>query len=210
MATDFHFLTEIEDVEREAWWLISKNRLKSTTTPWRALEKALNDHKQIKKKLPASSLCQKMQVLEKSGEWIITSHCLATPVQLAKLLKKSDTLWSIEIPTASFKEHFGLQTSIYSNSLKCDFETNKSGVLQKLQCPVYARDLNSEEWVELKDFNYAKKEKELMNIQGSIKSQFEIVATLSTVIPQFGDITVKEVRIPQKPAEGSLNAPPSR
>lgn len=210
LASDYRFLSEIEDVEREAWWLISKNRLNSTTTPWRAIEKALNDHKKLKKKLPSMSLCQKMRVSEKLNELIITAHCLVTPVELARLKKVNETNWEIEILTTSFKEHFGLQTSIYSSTLKCFIEASHVGQLQTLSCPRYARDLNQDEWVELLNWSYSKKGKNLMKIEGKIKNQFETVATLSTVVPPTGDITVKEVRIPQKPIvdEGSLNEVP--
>lgn len=214
LASQYHFLSEIEDVEREAWWLISKNRLNSSTTPWRAIEKALNDAKKMKKKLPPISLCQKMQVSENEGELIITSHCLATPLELARLKQEGVAKWSIEISTPAFKEHFGLHTSIFSSTLKCSAEVTRGGQLQTLSCPVYARDLNQEEWVELINWSYSKSGKNMMKINGTIKKQFETVATLSTVVPRVGDITVKEVRVPQKPTaeEGSSNGaiPPSR
>lgn len=212
-AAEFHFLSEIEDVEREAWWLITKNRLNSTVTPWRAIEKALNDHKKLKKKLPSMSLCQKMKVTENLQELIITSHCLATPVELARLKQVNLTNWEISISTTSFKDHFGLQTSIFSTTLKCFIEVTKKGHLQTFSCPIYARDFNQEEWVELINWSYTKKGKIIMKIDGTIKKQFETVATLSTVVPSVGDITVKEVRIPQQQPiqeEGSINeAPPA-
>lgn len=192
----YHFMSEADDIEKEAWWLITGKRLSNDHSPWRLVYKAFLESKGLKSKHVISKMCQKLKVVESQSTFTITTHCQAKPIEVAIVKKLQAQKWEFQFRVTQFIDHFGLGTSIFYQTLICELDLDDKNKVQKIRCPVYARNRNVEEIVELKNFEYNKKGEPLMRIQGVIKKQFQDVAKLETLIPSKGEIFIKEIKIP--------------
>lgn len=194
----FHFMSEADDVEKEAWWLITGKRHSNDQSPWRFVYKAFLEFKGSKTKHVITKMCQKLKVVETTANSIfkVTTHCQAKPIEIALVKKLNDKQWEFQFRVTSFIDHFGLGTSIFYQTLICQIDLDEKNKVQKMRCPVYARNRSVEEIVELKNFEYNKKGEPLMKIQGVIKKQFQDVARIETSVPSKGEIIIKEIKIP--------------
>ena len=194
----FQFISEADDIEKEAWWLITGKRLSNDQSPWRLVYKAFLESKGLKSKQVILKICQKLKVVESpsNSTYTVTSHCQAKPVEMAIVKKLQSQKWEFQFRVTQFIDHFGLGTSIFYQTLICELDLDDKNKVQKIKCPVYARNRNVEEIVELKNFEYNKKGEPLMQIQGVIKKQFQDVARIETLIPSKGEIFIKEIKIP--------------
>jgi|GEM_PF-5830926 hypothetical protein len=194
----FHFISEAEDIEKEAWWLVTGKRLSQEHSPWRLVYKAFLESKGLKSKQVISKLCQKLKVQGSPTHSIFTisTHCQSRPIEVATVKRLQAQKWEVQFQITQFIDHFGLGTSIFYQTLICELDLDERSKLQKMKCPVYARNRAVEEIVELKNFEYNKKGEPLMKIQGVIKKQFQDVARIETLIPSKGEIFIKEIKIP--------------
>ncbi len=194
----FQFMSEADDIEKEAWWLITGKRLSNDHSPWRLVYKAFLESKGLKSKQVISKMCQKLKVVESvsTSTFTVTTHCQAKPLEMAIVKKLQAQKWEFQFRVPQFVEHFGIGTSIFYQTLVCELDLDDKNKVQKIKCPVYARNRNVEEIVELKNFEFNKRGEPLMQIQGVIKKQFQDVARIETLIPSKGEIFIKEIKIP--------------
>lgn len=206
-AFSVSFLSEVEDVEREMWWIVTGKRKDSLGTPWRALQKAILDSEKLKSNQVKLSTCKRMSVVKESQPvqlWKVSSLCQGRPVWIGDLQKLSKDKWNVRLPLNAWIEHFGTGVSIFYKELSCDIGVSSKGRVLSLSCPQYARNRNAEEIVELENFRYQKGQTPLMEIKGYVKKQFEIVGRLESVVPIVGDIKIKEIKYPKKKEVESL------
>jgi hypothetical protein len=202
-SAPFDFLAEVEDVEKEMWWVVSQRRIHSSGTPYRALQKALNEDVSKKKSPIKLSTCNRFQVDgQVTQSYRVTSLCLSQPQWIGSLEQtskdKDREVWKLVIPLQAWTSHFGVGVSIFHPQLICELNVSPQKRLLKMTCPIYARNRTAEEFVELTDFQFEKNGMPVMKIDGHIKQPPEIIGKIESVVPIDGDIRIKETRYPKK------------
>ena len=202
-SAPFDFLAEVEDVEKEMWWIITAKRIHSSATPYRSLQKALNEFETQKKSPVKISTCSRMSVEKvKTSNYKVFSNCLGKPQWIGSLslsTKEKDLeVWKLEVPIEAWTSYFGVGVSIFHPRLNCELTVSAQKRLLKMKCPIYARNRSPEEFVELNDFLFEKNGVPVMKIEGYVKQPPELVSKIESLVPIDGDIRIKETRYPKK------------
>lgn len=204
------FLEQGEDVEREAWWVLTGSRSTGAGSPFRVMRAAFLMQKNLQNKNQTVKLnlsgCKKLKVVEliKGRLWRVDSECQKAPVEMGTLQKLTPETWKLQWSMAAFSPHFGLGSSILYTKSGCELKVTPQGRLSEMRCPQYVRNRNESEIVELSEFEYRAGQSSLLKLKGEVKKDLEKVATIETTVPLTGEIIVKEKQIPsQKPVEES-------
>ncbi|MFN9066933.1 MAG: hypothetical protein ACK5V3_06875 [Bdellovibrionales bacterium] len=205
-SASFNFLAEVEDVEKEMWWVITGKRVHSDGSPYRALQKALNEFQDKKKSSLRLSSCNRFQVEKNNSHFFrVSSLCLGKALWMGSLERTSKTenseIWRLEVPLNSWTSHFGVGASIFHSQLKCELEVSPQNRLLKMSCPVYARNRSPEQFVELSDFQFNKNGKPTLKIEGYVKQPPELISKIESQVQNEGDIRIKETVYPRKQEE---------
>lgn len=200
------FLEQAEDIEREAWWVLTDQRIDGTGSPFRVLRAAILKQGSHKTKI-SFRYCQKLVVLKAMEDiWRIESECQKPNQEVGRLQKTGPAAWRVEWRTRHFEGHFGLGTTVLYPKLSCDIKLGPTGRIQQMVCPLYARNRLRDEVVELKTFEYNSSQNQaLLKLKGEVKKDLQVIATLQTEVPLSGDVVVREKKIPQKQAEGQTD-----
>lgn len=201
-SLNWGFLEQAEDIEREAWWVLTDQRWEGISSPFRILRAGLNKQNPGTKTKLRFKFCQKLKVHGPENEtWRVESECQKTPQEVGRLKKLAPNRWQVEWRPGVLPDHFGLGTSILFMKQSCEIEVGANGRLQKMSCPGYARNRTAEEIIELKVFEFSLQNKSMLKLKGEVKKSLQVVSTIETQVPLAGDIVVKEKQIPQKAVE---------
>ncbi len=205
-VSELNFLQRAEEIEREAWWVLTEKRIDPATSPFRVFRVALlQDNPQFKTKL-SLRFCRRLQVHKIASEiWRVESLCQKPSREVGTLQKLTPRTWKVQWQMSQFENHFGLGATIFYPKLSCEIDINEQGRVEIMKCPLYSRNRNEEEIIELSTFHFTSKGKALLKLKGEIKKDLQVVGTLETEVPLSGDVVVKEKRLPQKPIEGETD-----
>lgn len=203
---DLHFLQQAEDVEREAWWIITNHRIEGVASPFRVLRAAVVTAQsgQKKKNQIKFKFCKSLLVLPESTHvWRIESACQKPAQEIGRVEKKDGhpEKWKISWKTGPFTDHFGLSTAILFTQQSCEMELDLKGRLSRMSCPHYVRDRRTSEIIEFKVFEYQASAPHVLKLEGDVKKDLQVIATFSTQVPVSGDIVLKVKKVPQKAVE---------
>lgn len=205
-SSDWSFLSQAEDVEREAWWIVTDRRGDGVSSPFRILRAAsLQAQKNEKPSGRSASIpfkfCKRLQViLEDSKTWRVESLCQkpASEIGRMKLKQFSPPQWELKLRPQAFEEHFGLTTGILFREVICQLNLDEKGKLIKMACPGYVRDRAVGEVVQFKVLEYEAQGSPLLKIEGEVKKDLQTIATFKSDVPLAGDIVLKVKKIPQQ------------
>ncbi len=198
------FLEQAEDVEREAWWIITNKREDENHSPFRVFRVAASQTAKSKKRIE-TSFCKKLK-MEKQGPdtWHVEALCRKPSQDLGVIQKVSahPEKWKLIWKNGPFVDQYGIGVSILYPTQECQFEVGLDGEkLRSMKCPHYVRDRNENEIAEFKVFEYRASSPKVLRLEGEIKKELQVTATFKTEVPLSGDIILKVKKIPQKPVE---------
>lgn len=200
---DLSFLSQAEDIEREAWWIITNERLDGAGSPFRVLRTV----GKLQNTKINTKFCKNLLIFSQDQmTWRVESACQKPSVEVGSLQKISGQpeKWKVSWKNGPFNEHFGLSTSILYNQQSCEIEVGKGSRIEKMSCPNYVRDRKEAEIVNLTTFEYVAKATHILKIEGDVKKDLQSIATFKTEVPMNGDIVLKVKKIPQKPVIDAL------
>jgi hypothetical protein len=199
-----NFLEQAENVEREAWWLVTGMRVAGMSSPFRVLRAASATAQKGSKLKINFKFCKSLIVVNQAPEiWRFESACQKPSVEigLAQRLTQLPEKWKISWKSAPFSDHFGLSTGILFTQQSCEFELDVKRRISRMSCPGYVRDRKLSEIVEFKIFEFRAQAPKVLKVEGEIKKDLQIMATFSSEVPITGDILLKVKKIQQKPVE---------
>lgn len=203
-------LEQAEEIEREAWWVLTNQRLEGRSSPFRVFRFVQLKRSGKTKSLPSLQFCQKLEIQEIEPQvWQLQARCQKSPQDVGTLRKQGPLQYRLQWVSSPFSSHFGLGASIFYAKQTCDFELTSEGRLKKMSCPGYARNRTSDEVVELKIFEFLTEGSSVLKLQGDVKKDLHVIATIQTEVPWAGDIVVKEKQRPQKSVEVEAEVPHS-
>lgn len=195
-------LEHAEEIEREAWWVVTSQRTEGRGSPFRVFRVAGLKRAGKVKTRPSLQFCQKLEIQElEAFVWQVQARCQKVAQDLGILRRQAPGRYRLEWKSAAFSQHFGLGASIFYAKQTCDFELTSGGRVQTMSCPGYARNRSAEEVVELKVFEFHSAGQALLKLKGEVKKDLQVIATIQTEVPWAGDIVVKEKQLPQKSVE---------
>lgn len=200
---DLSFLSQAEDIEREAWWIITNKRLEGSSSPFRVFRTV----GKVQKTKIDTKFCKNLLILSQGQmTWRVESVCQKPSIEIGLIQKLSDKpqKWKISWKNSPFTDHFGLSTSILYNQQSCEIEVGTGSRIEKMNCANYVRDRKEAEIVQMSTFEYDAKGKHILKIVGDVKKDLQVIATFNTEVPLNGDIVLKVKKIPQKPALDEL------
>ena len=205
------FLEQAEDVEREAWWIITNKRVDGVSSPFRvfravslpSVSQAATAHDVPLTKINFK-FCKSLLVFNQApNTWRIESACQkpSTEIGVLQKLASNPDRWKISWKTGPFSDHFGLSTAILFNQQSCEIDLDLKGHISRMSCPHYVRDRKVSEIVELKTFEYKAQAQKILKLEGDVKKDLQVIATFNTDVPLSGDIVLKVKKVPQKAVE---------
>ncbi len=200
---DLSFLSQAEDIEREAWWIITNKRLEGSSSPFRIFRTV----GKVQKTKIDTKFCKNLLILNQGQmTWRVESACQKPSIEIGLIQKLSDKpqKWKVIWKNNPFAEHFGLSTSILYNQQSCEIEVGVNSRIEKMSCANYVRDRKETEIVQLSTFEYDAKGSHILKIVGDVKKDLQVIATFNTEVPLNGDIVLKVKKIPQKPVEEAV------
>lgn len=214
---DLSFLEQAEDIEREAWWIVSNERLSVASSPFRVFRAAFAAAQNKQNSKIKVNFCKSFLVLPQApNEWRIESSCKKPSVEIGVVQRlptqkgpgiqfnqtsEMNTSWKMTWKTQAFSAHFGLSTAILYTQQSCLIDLNSKGRITAMACPQYVRDLRDNEIAVFNIFEYSAKGPQILKIQGEVKKDLQIISTFKSEVPLAGDIVIKIKKIPQKKVE---------
>ncbi len=201
MATlNLDFLSQAEDIEREAWWVVTATRDSGLGSPFRVFRAAAVTTQKVRKTKVDTKFCKSLLVVEQGLEsWRIEAACQKPAIEIgvvSKLNSKPEK-WKVTWKTGPFKDHFGLSTAILYTQQSCEIELDAKGRIAHMKCPNYVRDQRLSEIVEFKVFNFSAKAPQVLKLEGEVKKDLQVISTFKTSVPILGDIVLKVKNVPQ-------------
>lgn len=210
-------LAQAQSVEREAWWVLTDQRLSPQRGAFIRLQRAI-EKKIVDLKKPKLLACEQFDLrLEKNGA---AEELTSIQGQLYEACRKPAVLlldFSSAPPRALkltiYPEHqadvFGLGASIFNKKVECSLSWTEKDILDKLQCTGYKRNRNEKEIVELEAFEYQRENKNLLVLRGKVTEGLVVTRKIETEVPLFGKIVVTETEVQKTAAPIFLPPPPS-
>ena len=205
------FLEQAEDIEREAWWIITNKRIDGVGSPFRvfravslqSVAPGATAQKSASSKINFK-FCKSLLVFEQGpNQWRIESACQKPSAEigvLQKLASQPDR-WKISWKTQAFSDHFGLSTAILFNQQSCEIDLDAKGRISRMSCPHYVRDRKVSEIVEFNIFEFKNQAPKILKLDGDVKKELQVIATFNTEVPLSGDIVLNVKKVPQKAVE---------
>ncbi len=199
---DFSFLEQAEDIEREAWWVITTQRIEGSSSPFRVFRAAAAKLQKNQKSQVRLKFCQSLGVLKQNeNQWRIESYCQKPAIEIGVVQKENFQKWKVTWKTSPFSDHFGMSTSILYHQQFCEIEMDKKGRISRMSCPDYVRDRKMHEIVQFSVFEYQVGSSQIMKLEGHVKKELQVISTFKTEVPLVGDIILKVKKVSQKLVE---------
>jgi hypothetical protein len=200
------FLEQAENVEREAWWVLSNKRVEGSDSPFRVFRAAASQYQKDQKSKIFFNFCKTLLVFNQApGAWRIESGCQRPSIELGVIEKLSaqdgGEKWRMTWKNDPFAHHFGIGTTIFFPRQTCELEVDAKGRLRSMSCPNYVRDIRPGEVVNAKVFEYHAGAPQVLKLEGDVKKELQVQSTFKTEVPLTGDIVLKIKKVPQKAVE---------
>ncbi len=198
------FLSQAEDIEREAWWVVTSARESGLGSPFRVFRAAAVTTQKVRKSKIEIKFCKSLLIVEQAAHtWRIEAACQKPAIEIGIVTKLNSKpqKWKVSWKTGPFKDHFGLSTGILYTQQSCEIELDAKGRISQMKCPGYVRDQRLSEIVEFKVFEFSAKAPQILKLEGEIKKDLQVISTFKTAVPLSGDIVLKVKNVPQIPVE---------
>ncbi len=199
-SLNLDFLSQAEDIEREAWWVVNSTRESSLGSPFRVFKVAAATTQKVRKSRGEIKFCKSLLVVEQGpNSWRIEAACQKPAIELGVVSKinSKPEKWKVSWKTGPFKDHFGLSTATLYTQQSCEIELDAKGRIEHMKCPNYVRDQRLSEIVEFKVFDYSAKAPQVLKLEGEVKRDLQVISTFKTAVPISGDIVLKVKNVPQ-------------
>lgn len=207
---------QADQVQREAWWVISTERRPAPKSAFGKLSRAalwaLDGRLTTKGLFNCESYLFKKDDKTPLGPWsgTFSEKCGKGPEkQLAVWRGTGPRSARVEFSPANLGEVLGLGSSIFGKPLSCEISWTENEILSVLSCPNWEQD-RGPQIVRLETYEYRRDEGNLLKLKGKVLENLLPVRKIEASVPLEGKITVVETELnPPEPDPARPPAPPT-
>lgn len=193
-----------DSIHREAWWVLSEQRLPMGKTVFGKVQRALLSSQNIKLSNKSMFRCdryvtqrdvkgltgypQSIQVFEKCSE-------KAEAKKIAQIENTREGDIQVRFFPIALEEVVGTGASFLNKEFTCQLKGDDKGLLLELDCPDFSQDRSNTQMVRLEKYHYKKDQKNMIKLRGKIFENLSELRSVEADIPLDGKITVTETEL---------------
>lgn len=193
-----------DSIHREAWWVLSEQRLPVGKSVFGKVQRALLSSQNIKLSNKSMFRCdryltqrdvkgltgypQSILVFEKCSE-------KAEAKKLALIENPREGLIQVRFYPIALEEVLGTGASFLNKEIACELKGDEKGLLVELDCRDFSQDRSNTQMVRLEKYHYKKDQKNMIQLRGKIFENLSELRSVEANIPLDGKITVTETEL---------------
>lgn len=193
-----------DSIHREAWWVLSEQRLPVGKTAFGKVQRALLSSQNIKLSNKSMFRCdryltqrdvkgltgypQTIQIFEKCSE-------KAEAKKIAEIENSREGDIQVRFFPIALEEVLGTGASFLNKEVLCHLKGDDKGLLLGLDCRDFSQDRTNTQMVRLEKYQYKKNQKNMIQLRGKIFENLSELRSVEADIPLDGKITVTETEL---------------
>lgn len=193
-----------DSIHREAWWVLSEQRLPMGKTVFGKVQRALLSSQNIKLSNKSMFRCdryvtqrdvkgltgypQSILIFEKCSEKVEAK-------KLALIENPREGVIQVRFFPIALEEVVGTGASFLNKEIACELKGDDKGLLLELDCRDFSQDRSNTQMVRLEKYHYKKDQKNMIQLRGKIFENLSELRSVEANIPLDGKITVTETEL---------------
>lgn len=192
--------TQADQIQREAWWVVSNERKSALRSPFGKLQRAALSG--LDERLASKGIfqCDKY-VFQKGALGALWSGQFSENCDPRNGLRDIAT-WTltgaqrgrVEFNPANLGEVLGMGASIFGRRMSCEISWDEKDIIEHMSCPNWEQDRETH-LIRLETYEYHRNKGQILKLKGKVLENLTAIRKIETEVPLEGKITVVETEL---------------